>query len=156
MRNINISNADNVAAPPGDYYDGVFFCGRTRADFQQFRQKFRQLPQEPPPPNMRLWWKLAEKYRREFEEEHEDGPPPGGPFLQHFMLTNRHPAELEDGAEVVTHVFMVLASWDESGRLRFAEEVVSGLICYGELKNPTRHSFSDLNSPEGLDHKQAA
>jgi hypothetical protein len=156
MGTVNISNAVNFGALSADYYDGVFFLPRTRADFQQFLQKFRQLPREPLLPDMRLWWNLTEKYRREWEEELREGPSLNGPLDRYFLLTNRHPAELEDGAEVVAPVFWGLASRDKSGRLRFADEMMSGLICYGELKNPTRHSFKDLNSPDCSDHKQAA
>jgi hypothetical protein len=110
MATSSTRDAAAIIGAASDHYDGVFFLGRTSAEFRQMREKFRQLPQEPPPPDMRLWWNLTEKYRREWEEENEDGPPPGMPFLQHFLLANRHPAELEDGAEVVAPVFWVPAS----------------------------------------------
>jgi hypothetical protein len=144
------ANSARSAGPlsPG-LFDGVFFCGRTPEHFAKFEQMFRQLPfASSIPVSFRSWWTVTDRYRREWQAELEQGVYDSAPFNAHFLLTNCHPDDLQDGAQIVAPVFMVLASRGDKGAIQFQDEIVSGRAYYGELIDPVRHSFGDLVGSE--------
>jgi hypothetical protein len=133
-----------------DPISAVFVARRPLKQFKRFEALVDSFPfQSEAPPGFHGWWESSEAKRQEWLEQVKRKH--AVPRPAYFVLSN-FPLKKLGSDTYVGSVFLVLASKDEKGRIRFVK-AASGFLVPGTMANTFRHSPDSLGNP---DPKRAA